>query len=647
MFTGAARRVAPTVDKEWFMISAGQIARYLLCLILLLAITACSGLSGEPQIVATLPPATAKPPELGYPPSSPDLANGAQIFAARCASCHGVSGDGQGVLFTSGQLAVNGTPQPPGNFTDPNTMREQTPKEWFDTITNGRIEKMMPPWANALTEQERWDVAMYTYTLHYTSEQLSRGIEIWESECIDCHGAQGRGDGPDAARVGKKVGNLTDQKEMSIVSDSVIYNFIAEGSADAMPAFAEELSVDDIWAVAAYARALSLQNRDVMGAAPAEPAATEEAGVSGTITGRITNGTAGGEVPPGLKATLFIFDSQFSSQRYETVSDAEGNFRFDDVTISTDFSYAVTVTYRERAFASEIVRGTSPALELPVTIYELTEDTAVLTITGLVYQINAIGDGLQVAQVMIIKNSSDRLFTSNNQVRENQFASVVITLPPGAIVLGFPDNQQRYIVSEDQKTVIDTAPVLPNEDHVIQIIYLVPYETSAIIEQPINYALEGPVRLLIRPDTVRASSALLPAIGPQTVGEGTYSGYGATLTLDQGAIIRFELSGAGAATVSDVQTPVVSPNNLAVVAVLALIAVISIVGGLYIFYVRRGNATQQAESLDKNRMIDLLAQQIAELDEAHDRGDINHDFYHHQRKQLKARLAELMGEKAE
>lgn len=630
------------------MPSAGQIARYLLCLLLLPIIAACGGLGGEPQIVATLPPATEKPPELGYPPALPDVANGARIYAARCASCHGINGDGQGELFISGQLAINGTPQPPGDFTNPDTARDQTPKEWFETITNGRIEKLMPPWANALTEQERWDVALYTYTLHYTPQQLLRGIEVWESACSDCHGIQGRGDGPDADRVGKVVGDLTNQQEMSSVSDNVIYNFIAEGSADAMPAFQDDLSKDDIWAAAAYARTLSLQNRDVIGAIP-NPESTEEAATSGTITGRITNGTAGGEVPPELKVTLFTFDPQFNSQRYETTSDAAGAFRFDDVMIRTDFSYAVTVTYRERPFASQVVRGASSMLDLPVTIYELTEDTAVLTITGLVYQINAMGDGLQIAQVMIVKNSSDRLFTSNNQTRENQFASVVITLPPGAIVLGFPDNQQRYIVSEDQKTVIDTAPVIPNEDHVIQIVYLVPYETNAIIEQPINYALEGPVRLLIRPESVRATSEQLPPIGPQTVGDGTYSGYGATLTLDQGTLIRYELSGAGAATVSQIESPVVASNTLVILVIVILIALVVIIGGFYITYVRRMSKNQQdATALqDKNRMIDSLVRQLAELDEAHDRGDINHDFYHHQRKQLKEHLAEMMGEKPE
>ena len=46
--------------------------------------------------------------------------------------------------------------------------------------------------------------------------------------------------------------------------------------------------------------------------------------------------------------------------------------------------------------------------------------------------------------------------------------SLVITLPPGAVVAGFPDNQNRYVVDQDNFTVFDTVPVLPGEQHLVQ-----------------------------------------------------------------------------------------------------------------------------------------------------------------------------------
>jgi len=43
-------------------------------------------------------------------------------------------------------------------------------------------------------------------------------------------------------------------------------------------------------------------------------------------------------------------------------------------------------------------------------------------------------------------------------------------------------------------------------------------------------------------------------------------------------------------------------------------------------------------------LIDALVKQIAELDDDHKAGRLNHDVWHRQRAQLKARLAELLGE---
>jgi hypothetical protein len=68
-------------------------------------------------------------------------------------------------------------------------------------------------------------------------------------------------------------------------------------------------------------------------------------------------------------------------------------------------------------------------------------------------------------------------------------------------------------------------------------------------------------------------------------------------------------------------------------------------GVAYALTRRRARSAPPADvQVDKNRLIDALTRQIAELDDSHDRGQINHDVYQRQRQQLKARLAELMGE---
>lgn len=608
------------------------VARHWAALLLFVLLAGCSGLAGEPEIAATFPPPPTAVPEVGFPQQPPDLAAGAQTFQARCTACHGTGGAGDGEMVRGGQVNA------PPSFTDPATARSQTPLAWFETITNGRIEALMPPWKDALNEAQRWDVALYTYTLHYTPQQIAQGEAVWTSVCGEnCDSLDG-------------IGSLTDSQTMVTVSDDMLHAALPDTIAEA-----------DTWPVVAYLRSRMLHNINMIGQSSQIVAATEEAEdgpsapvvateeadssqtvdvVPGTISGQISNGTAGGDVPEGLTVTLYDWDSQFNVSQAETTTGTDGTYIFEDVEIDATHAYAVAVRYRERRFASEIVRG-DPAnlpLQLPVTIYELTEDPAVLTITGLVNQITALGNGLQIVQVMNFQNTSDRVYTTSNAVNDNQFASVVLTLPPGANIIGFPNNEQRFIVSDDQTTVADTVPVLPGQDHIIQMVYLVPYEGDAIVEYPLNYALEGQVRLLLRPETLEIVGDTYQSIGPQEVGQNTYRGYGGTFSLSAADVISYEVRGQAAPAAAQLDPPAVTGGTLIAVVGIAMVALALVIAILFMVYQRRNR------SADEGRLIDALVRQIAELDEAHDQGEINHDLYQRQRQQLKARLSELLSE---
>ncbi|MEP7294502.1 MAG: c-type cytochrome, partial [Chloroflexota bacterium] len=208
----------------------GEIRPVLTCLAILLVCTAllagCGGLAGEPRIVATLPPATPLPTAAPYPADYPDVALGAQIFAANCTRCHGADGKGNGELVQSGQVAKA------ADFTDPATSADQRPSDFYATITDGKIESLMPPWADALSDDERWAVALYSYTLLFTQEQIARGRDL----CAAC-----------------------DLADASSLSASELDAQLA-----ALPALAS-LSDQDRRAAAAYVRSQSVTNPDAIG----------------------------------------------------------------------------------------------------------------------------------------------------------------------------------------------------------------------------------------------------------------------------------------------------------------------------------------------------------------------------------------------
>lgn len=86
-------------------------------------------------------------------PNSPESRNrGQRIYVDKCASCHGMRGDG------NGEMAKALDPHP-SDFTDRHMMREMTDGEIFWKLTTGKGP--MPSYQKEFTENERWDLVNY------------------------------------------------------------------------------------------------------------------------------------------------------------------------------------------------------------------------------------------------------------------------------------------------------------------------------------------------------------------------------------------------------------------------------------------------------------------------------------------------------
>jgi mono/diheme cytochrome c family protein len=87
---------------------------------------------------------------------------------------------------------------------------------------------------------------------------LGRGAAVFNEQCIQCHGATGRGDGPKARHLeGPPPADLADRTSMADVSPVDAYRKVTIGVAGtAMPEFEESLSPEDRWAVATYVATL-------------------------------------------------------------------------------------------------------------------------------------------------------------------------------------------------------------------------------------------------------------------------------------------------------------------------------------------------------------------------------------------------------
>ena len=82
--------------------------------------------------------------------------------------------------------------------------------------------------------------------------------------CAKCHGAQGKGDGPQADALDPKPRDLTDCARMKAATDDMLFTAIKEGGAAVklskdMPAWKEGMEDDEIHDLVAYVRSLCVK----------------------------------------------------------------------------------------------------------------------------------------------------------------------------------------------------------------------------------------------------------------------------------------------------------------------------------------------------------------------------------------------------
>ena len=83
-------------------------------------------------------------------------------------------------------------------------------------------------------------------------ESLQRGADIFQGQCVVCHGQQGKGNGPAAKGLNPKPANFLDQEHSAIYGPGEKFWIIGNGSGETgMPAFSS-LSLIDRWDLVNY-----------------------------------------------------------------------------------------------------------------------------------------------------------------------------------------------------------------------------------------------------------------------------------------------------------------------------------------------------------------------------------------------------------
>ena len=416
-----------------------------------------------------IPPTPA--PTLGpqFPANTPDLQNGASIYVEKCEPCHGAGGMGDGPQGKDLPVSVAALGLPA-------TAQKAKPADWYIMVTQGKLDRFMPPFAS-LNDQERWDVVSYALTLHTTPDQIAQGRSLFETNCADC------------------AGKFSSPEMMSSLSENDLVQVIKTGQGG-LPAFGKNFSDQEAAAVAAYLRTMTYTASaeptvvpatatpapTEAAATPADgtPAATDAAGTPsaestavdgtpatveatpaagmGTISGSIDNQT-GQPLPSGMKVTLRALEHGSDMNagpkdiaKFEGTVNPDGTFVFENMEIPTSRIFIADVTVNGSVYQSGfvIVKDGDTSLEIPpVTIFEGTKDFSVLKIDSLDIHFDfAIEGTAQIFAIYKITNDTGKTISvTMPSAQEIPF----VTFPAGAEALGF-------------EATSDTAPYVQTSD---------------------------------------------------------------------------------------------------------------------------------------------------------------------------------------
>lgn len=592
-----------------------------------------------------VPPTPA--PTLGplYPAQAPSIENGAAIYGEKCAPCHGETGLGDGEQGI--QLGVT---VPAFGLSE--IARPASPAQWYTIVTRGNMERFMPPFAS-LTDQERWDVVAYAMTFHISPEEVDRGKELFETNCVDC-----------------STEFFEDQSKTAALSEVELVRIIQQGN-DEVTAFGSNLSDDEVWAVAAYLRTLSFDTAPVVSApastttpevatvaetavpsdegtpsAEGTPVGTEQvraaAGV-GTVSGSVENKTST-DLASDLKVTLRGYDhgadpsagpQEVFSQ--ETSVNADGSFAFENVEMLLNRIFIAELTFDGMDLQSDfaIVKEADTSVSLPpITLYSKSEDTSKLVMDEARIFIEYGNDTVQVFNVYSFRNPSDEIIL----VKLNHNSEVPFLKPPeGSSGVGY-----EPIQDSDPFIQIENGFAIPPTEGSYGLLAFSSLPKAEELDFSQTFRLPVTTLTVFLPEGVTLENAQLNDLGVQTIQSFNFQIYELN-NVSAGDKVTFTISGTPkeGTTVSTAETG--SNRNLLVGA--GALGIALILGGVWM-YLRDRDRAEDEDAIevedDEFESSEDVLDAIIVLDDLHRARKISDEAYHKRRAELKEILKGMM-----
>lgn len=357
---------------------------------------------------------------------------------------------------------------------------------------------------------------------------------------------------------------------------------------------------------------------------------------TGVVTGQIFDQNKSAVVAKSQEVMLHVWDESYQELgMLHAQSQPDGIYRFSAVDLVPGRFYAVMTTFDDVVYSSTTVPAPADSneLKLDVPVYETTSDPSTLQIDQMHVLFDLATDGLDTTEIYIISNSGERTVKDAITLADGKKASLRFPLPAKADFVFFqPDEQDRFI--KYSGGFADTAPVQPGEQSdQLSVKYLVPFD------QEQTYSFTAPLDikmmnfLLPKDKGVSVQGTGLAGPQPYTSESGVayqvYS-YG---DISAGQTISLTFTGKPAQG----SQPRSSNSTLPLALGGGLLGLAMVGVGIW-WRVKPEDEPDEGEETDADPAegtLDDLITQIARLDQAFERGELDEGEYQLERKRLR------------
>lgn len=356
---------------------------------------------------------------------------------------------------------------------------------------------------------------------------------------------------------------------------------------------------------------------------------------SGDVSGKIIEQNQGVTIQQSLDVMLHIWDQSGSEiNMLHAKSAINGTFQFTAVDLQPQYLYSTMATFEDVTYESQVLPPTagSNQLNLDVPVYETTQDASAVQIGQMHVLFNFAEDGLETTEIYVLSNTSQHTIKDAIKLEDGKTATLRYPLPANADFIFFqPDGQQDRFI-KFSGGFADTSPLFPGEQadqYAVQ--YMVPFKQGQTYSYTAPLNIKTMNFLLLQDAGVSLKGDGLAGPEPMTAGNGkSYAVYSYS-NIQARQTVSVTFYGKPALGVNNQSANL----NLPIAIGGGLLGMVMIAVALWWWRRPDDNAEEEVEEGQSESTFDDLIAEIARLDETHERGEVDEDWYQQERTRLR------------